>query len=104
MSLNWQRDGETAGAGAAGGGTRGERQRAELEQGYEARLERVPVTEPNETDRVLFRWAIVDGDGVEQASDTSDTAWDAERQIVQAAQDLFGGYSGPSGSGPAQAG
>ena len=99
MSLNWERDDGSPDVGSDADATVVERHRSTLEDGHEARLTKVQ-TPPGGGDRFHYRWSIVDSAGSERASGSSATVSEAEERVIQAAQTLFGGYRGPSGSGP----
>ncbi len=103
LSLNWERDDRFPMDGPGADAAIVERNRSALADGYEARLTKVQ-TPPGGGDRFHYRWSIVDPEGSERAGGSSESVSEAEERVIQEAQTLFGGYLGPSGSGPKPAG
>lgn len=100
MGLNWERDEESPVAESEADSAIVERHHASLgSDGHAARLTKV-ATPPGGGDRFHYRWSIVDAEGAERAGGSAATVSEAEERVIQEAQTLFGGYRGPSGSGP----
>jgi len=99
MSLNWERDDRSPEVGSDTDAMIVEKHRSSLQDGHEARLTKVQ-TPPGGGDRFHYRWSIVDTEGSERAGGSAESVSEAEERVIQEAQTLFGGYRGPSGSGP----